>query len=421
MTDAAKMVDERQEELVALLSQAIQYESVNDHRTNEGHEYGFQMFISEKLRDIGLELDVFEPDIDLLKVHAACPREDGNYEGRPNVVGLLGGSGGGRSLILNSHADVRPVFEGAWDFPAFSGQVANGLIYGRGAVDAKGPLICYLFALDCALRIAGGLRGDITFQSVVDEERGGNGTLACLLKGYTADAALVGEPTSLAICPGTRGGQLFSLTVGGREAHSGVAFEGVNAIRNTCRYIEALYQLQDDLDRTHPHVLWNEFPIAHTFNVGTIRGGKFAGVVPDFCEAEILAGCIGDESLALLQEWVNERLDQVTQEDPFLVQNPPRVQWLNELRFEPSVTNLEHPFIQALAGTFSEIQRDAAKIHAMSAASDMRFLVNVGDIPSTNFGPGDPRLGHSSNERISIEELVEGAKVVTEFILRWCG
>ena len=102
-------------------------------------------------------------------------------------------------------------------------------------------------------------------------------TLDSILEGQRADAALIGEPTQLAIAPASRGATGFRLTVRGLHAHSGAAFEGVNAISKAATYIEGIDQLQRELDRDRPNELYRRLPVAHAFNIGTIRGGSFTG------------------------------------------------------------------------------------------------------------------------------------------------
>ena len=164
------------------------------------------------------------------------------------------GRGGGRSLLLNGHADVvGPGDAAGWTQPPFAGATDGCRLVGRGAADARGPLAALIFALACARDIAHGLAGDVLLVSVGDEEIGGPGTLAALDAGWIADAAVVGEPTALAVCPSSRCAAAFRLEVGGVEAHAGAAFKGVNAILNATKYVDALVENQAEHDPTPPH------------------------------------------------------------------------------------------------------------------------------------------------------------------------
>jgi acetylornithine deacetylase len=190
-----------------------------------GEEGAGQEHVAALLRGLGAEVDCTEPDIDAMfaafpdiaqyPTHwqhdlilpyeelptSAALRESGlapvlDYRGRPNVVGVLKGSGGGRSLILNGHVDTVTIEpREAWTRDPFGAEMDGGMMYGRGASDMKGGLMAAILAV-AYLREAGvALRGDVIIQSVVNEDHAGNGTLDLVRRGITADAAIVLEPT----------------------------------------------------------------------------------------------------------------------------------------------------------------------------------------------------------------------------------
>src|SRR5581483_10394096 len=166
-----------------------------------GGEKACQMRIGEWLRELGIEPDIYELAAvpELLGHKEYWPGRD--YANRPNVNGVLQGAGGGRSLILSGHVDTVPADSPVpWKYPPFGASVEGGRLFGRGAWDMKAGVAMNLAVLR-ALRQSGiVLSGDLIFESVVDEEFGGvNGTLAARLRGYNAEAAVIGEPTSLRI------------------------------------------------------------------------------------------------------------------------------------------------------------------------------------------------------------------------------
>ena len=171
------------------------------------------------MRDIGLEVDVFEPwSVPGVLDHPGWwPGLE--YVDRPNVVGTWRGSGGGRSLILNGHSDVVPAGpRDLWTYEPYGGVIADDRIYGRGASDQKGGIAAMIMAVQVLSDLGVTPRGDVIVESVVNEELGGyNGTLACCVKGYLADAAIVTEPTQLEIVAATKGGQTYKATVPGRQ------------------------------------------------------------------------------------------------------------------------------------------------------------------------------------------------------------
>ena len=154
-------------------------------RSLTGEEGEAQRNVSEKMVDVGLEVDTWTLDLDSLREHPDFSMEVDREEGI-GVVGVYGEDIGGRSLILNGHVDVVPPGDDSnWSYPPWEATIDSGRVYGRGAVDMKGGLSCALFAVK-AIRDAGvQLDGRLIVESVVGEEDGGVGTLASVLRGYT--------------------------------------------------------------------------------------------------------------------------------------------------------------------------------------------------------------------------------------------
>jgi acetylornithine deacetylase len=326
---------------------------------------------------------------------------------------------------LNSHADtVASGDADAWPHPPFSAALAGGRIHGLGSVDAKGCLFTFLGAA-AALRQAGiRLRRTAMIQSVVDEEWGGAGVLECVRRGYTAGAAIVGEPSGLRVCPASRGAMTLHLRVIGRKAHPGEGWRGVNAVRKAWLYVDALDRLRDDLDRTRMHPLWASLPAGHVWNLMGITSGMttegWARSVPDQCEVNFGVGLIGDERPATVRPVVEAALRAVTQADAWLAEHPPQITW-RPGAFAPAVTDPTHPAVAALAEAAGEMTGEPARVEAFSAATDGRHLTNAGGVPAINFGPGALHLGHSPLEALPVDDLRRAIEVATLFLTRYCG
>jgi len=183
-------LDAMRHELVAFLQELIRRPSEN--RPPRGGEGPCQEYIAAALRSLGLQVDVFTPDeVPGIEAHPGwLPGRD--YAGRPNVVGVEPGLGGGRSLLLLGHADVELAGpRELWRHDPWSGEIEGRQVYGRGAGDDKGGLAAAIMALAAIRRCGLRPRGRIAIASIVDEEQGGgNGTLACLLRGHTAEAGI---------------------------------------------------------------------------------------------------------------------------------------------------------------------------------------------------------------------------------------
>ncbi len=214
---------------VKLLRKLIQERSI------QGRESSAQAVVIEACRELGLEIDIWEPDIKEMSAHVNFVSTRDTFEDSPNVVAIWRGTGGGRSIILNGHIDVVP--EGdilQWDCDPYEGKVQDGKVYGRGSTDMKGGNVSLLLAINALKSIGVKLKGDVIFQSVIEEESGGAGTLAAILRGYSADAVLIPEPTNMKIFPKQQGSMWFRVKVKGKSAHGGTRYEGVSALRKKC-------------------------------------------------------------------------------------------------------------------------------------------------------------------------------------------
>ncbi|MDD3290382.1 MAG: ArgE/DapE family deacylase [Eubacteriales bacterium] len=372
-----------------------------------------QDLIAEFLSDLGFSVTKdFPVDPD--------PEDPLHYADRWSVVGLRKGQGNGPSLALNSHADVVGLGDvSKWKYPPRACTLKDGKVYGRGVIDARGCLTTFLFALKAIIESGTKLNGDIIFQSVADEEILGKGTEALVRKGYVADAVLVGEPTKLAFCPATRGAAQFYLDVEGLATHSGVAYEGQNAILKAMRYIEALVQLQEDLDRQYMHPLWQEYPVAHTVNIALINGGESASRVPSACTVSGLVGCIAGESLEDVHRWVEDVVKKVTESDPWLQAHPPVLRWAQTMQFEPSASALGGRFFEIAEACSRDILDSYQAPRAFTAVSDLRYFLDHPGAVGANFGPGDIKQAHAYDESVEFEEIVKACKIAARFIERW--
>ncbi|SDK65101.1 acetylornithine deacetylase [Cryobacterium psychrotolerans] len=194
--------------------------------------------------------------------------------GRPSVVGIARGSGGGRSLMLNGHLDTVGV--AGYDGDPLYGEVQGGMLFGRGAFDMKGGLAAILVA--AARASAAGLAGDVIVTLVADEEFGSLGTEE-VLRHFRADAAIVTEPSELCLTVAHRGFAWFEVELTGRAAHGSMPEQGVDAIAHAGLVLRALDGLRDRLESAPAHPLLGQ----GTVRVSMIRGGEDAATVAPSC------------------------------------------------------------------------------------------------------------------------------------------
>lgn len=405
---------ENQERGIKLLQQFVQAKST------QGNEKGVQQLVREELQRMGLEVDVWEPDGRRLAEHPffASPRRE--FSGSPNVVGVLKGTGGGRSIILNGHVDVVP--EGdlqKWEDDPYSGKIVDGKIYGRGTTDMKGGNVSLLLALQAIQALGIRLKGDILFESVIEEESGGAGTLAAILRGYRADAALIPEPTNLKIFPKQQGSMWFRINVKGQSAHGGTRYEGVSAIEKSMSVMNHILQLEKIRNERVQDPLYNQIPIPFPINIGKISGGDWPSSVADFVQIEGRIGVSPDETMDEAKEEMEKWIGRLKEIDPWFEQSPPQLEWFGA-RWLPGAIEQEHKLMKILVEKFQEALDEEPVIEASPWGTDGGLLTAIGDTPTIVFGPGVTELAHHSDEYIEIEKIFIAAEIIALTLLEWC-
>jgi acetylornithine deacetylase len=411
----AAAVDSLRESLLNLLQELVRTPSVT------GAEGDAQTVVARRMRAMGLETDVWEPDPAALAPYAEAVGAFASFAGRPNVVGTQRGSGGGRSLILNAHIDtVTPGDLTRWTHPPYSADIAGDRLFGRGACDMKAGLATNLVALE-AIRAAGyTLRGDLIVQSVISEEDGGAGTLAAILRGYKADAAIITEPTQLAVIAAQGGSLVFALHVAGRSAHACVRDEGESAIEAFAYLHAALRDFEEARNSAIDHPLYASIANKIPINIGTIRGGDWPSSVPEWLVAEGRAGLVPGEDMDIFRDQFVTAIDRAAQAHPWLRANPPRVEWFSG-QFAPAEIAASAPIVQAVAHAHEVVTGQAATVEGATYGADMRHFLHTGQIPCLMYGAGDVRLAHYTGESISLAELVTATKTIAFTIATWCG
>jgi acetylornithine deacetylase len=385
-----------------------------------GKESAAQRSVAAKLGELGLDVDVWELNFDTLRGHPGFSMPIQREEGL-GVVGTLRGSKGGRSLILNGHIDtVAPGEEENWSHSPLEGTVEDGRVYGRGVADMKGGLCCAIYAAKAILDTGVKLKGALSIQSVIGEEDGGVGALSTVLRGYTADAAVVMEPTEVKVAPAHSGALAFTVEVRGRSAHACVREEGVSAIEKFIPMFNALRDLETERNRGINDPLYARYGIPYPINVGTVNGGNWPGSVPESLVFQGRVGVVVGERVEDARRSVENAIAKAADADPWLKENPPRLEW-SGYQFDSASIETKHPIVEEVQKAYSDASGERARLEGMTYASDMRHLINIGGVPTVLFGPGDVRQAHAPDEYVEIEELVTAARVLALTALRFCG
>ncbi len=351
-------------------------------------------YVARFLRRLGLEVET--PEV---------------LPGRPNVIARLRGLDGGPVLAFNTHMDTVPEGNG-WTRAPFGGEVVDGDLYGRGAVDAKGPLAALLAAVEGIVRSGARLRGDLLVTAVADEETCSTGARR-LCSEIEADLAIVGEPTRLQVGVAHRGSLRPVIVVTGRTAHSSRPHEGVNAVYRAVPVIQALETYGRALASRPPHPLCG----APSAAVTLVNAGIKENVIPGRCEIVLDRRMVpGEDEERTLAE-VGEVLDQIRAENPGL---EVAVERTIPTTGAPSELDPSHPLVGIALEAASLALGAPARLHGLSGACDMTHFRAAG-VPCVVMGPGDEAQAHQPDERMSVEQLHQGALAYALAAMAACG
>jgi acetylornithine deacetylase len=326
--------------------------------------------------------------------------------GRPNVVARLAGSPGGPTLLLTTHLDTVGVEQ--MENP-FSGEVRDGRLYGRGALDIKGGVAAMAVAL-ATLAAGPPLAGTVVLAAVADEEAASLGT-EHLVRHVRADAAIVLEPTDLRPCVAHRGFVWLEVETLGRAAHGSRPAEGVDAILMMGHFLAALADLDATLQQGPTHPLVG----AASLHAGTIAGGLGPSIYPDCCTVGIERRTIPGETPATVQaevEAIHARLSSTVPhyrtETRVRFSRPPY-----EYDRRDPARLLEH--LTAAIAARTGIQ--PAPI-GHSAWMDSAILGAAG-MPAVVFGPGGDGM-HAAVESVRVADVMLCTAILVDLAHRFC-
>ncbi|HXX38607.1 MAG TPA: ArgE/DapE family deacylase [bacterium] len=386
-----------------------------------GHEAGVQRLMHATFRDMGLQVTSFEPDLGTISRLPGFSPPEWSYRGRPNVVGVWrAGASGGRSLVLNGHVDVvSPEPVGQWSHDPWGAEIHGDRLYGRGACDMKSGVTAMVWALRAVQAAGVRLKGDVILHSVIEEECTGNGTLACLARGFGGDGCLIAEPHYRQALIAQVGVLWCRVKVRGVAGHVKGANRAINAIEKTYVLIRAMRELEDRLNR-EKHRAYADHPWPINFNPGVIRSGDWPSTVPAECELEFRMGFYPGTTIEAAKTLVRTHLLDAAARDPWLRDNPPDITFYG-FHAEGSCEDFaESPVIQTLDAVHRELIGCGLTPESGSATTDTRFFHLYYGTPAVCFGPWGAGA-HGTDEYVELHTVREVTRVIAAFVLDWCG
>ena len=328
---------------------------------------------------------------------------------RPSALGILPGTGMGRSLLLYAHMDT----VGLGGIESLRKPIIDGdRLIGRGALDMKGSLAVVLSVVrECAaLR----LPGDVAVAAVSDEEGSSVGMEAVVrrlaVKGYKPDAAIVTEPTQLRFCLTHRGFAWAAITTHGRASHSALPGEGINAIARMGRVLVALEELDRSYRERSAHPELGYASVLATL----VRGGSELFTTPAECRVDIIRRTLPGQGADTVREEIARLLDAERAKDPGF-----SATYELKLARAPLETSADSPVVAALAASAAKVLGRRPESFGAPYWTDAGLLAEAG-IPTAIFGPSGEGL-HSDVEWVSLESLESLADILTDTAKTFCG
>lgn len=387
-----------------------------------GEEGECQAYVASQLRERGYEVDQFTLDVNAIKDKPGFAPVTVSYEQAENVVGLLPSrSGAKRSVVLNGHVDVVPPGPlEMWSRPPFEPYVEDGWLYGRGAGDMKAGVAANLFAIEALRRIDERLCAGAVFEAVVEEEATGNGTLACIHRGYGADAALITEPMWDRLVACQVGVLWFEVNIQGRPAHVRESEAGSNAIQAAVSLIAALRSLEERWnapERRHRGYADIEHPLA--FNIGRIQGGDWPSSVPAWCTFEVRAALFPEQDLDAAKREIEACIADAAHAMPQLKDHPPTVTYTGLHGPGYCLGSEGRTAKEVLAQAHRRAYGADLQTFASTTGTDARYFGVYSQIPALVYGVTAENI-HGFDERVSLDSLLKNTQAIALFIAHWC-
>lgn len=327
-------------------------------------------------------------------------------KGRPSVVGIVRGTGGGKSIMLNGHIDT--VTTASYEGDPLSGNISDGKLYGRGAADMKCGVAAILAALAEAKRYP--LAGDVIFTGVADEEDVSIGTEQVLEAGWRADAAIVCEPTNEDLVVGHKGFVWLEAGIHGTAAHGSRFDLGVDAIRNAGYFLVELDKFAGRLENGPKHPLMG-LPSAHT---SMVKGGEEPASYPARCTITIERRTVAGETDDQVYSEIDGLLQAAAQQAPGFEYTL----WTTFSR-RPFEIAKNHPLVSLVSGQLERISGKEPTLRAEAFWTDCALIDGVG-MPVVMYGPHGEGL-HSKEEWVDIKSIGSVASSLVVVTRAFCG
>lgn len=400
-------VDREFEWAIKILKDIISIPTVNP----PGEHYGeFKDYVVEVLRDIGMDVHVYEVPRDYVSRHYP------DYADKARYV-IVARVGRGRPILqFNGHYDVVPPGRG-WSRDPFKPHINDGRLYGRGAVDMKGGIAATLLATKAIVSLLGEPEnGSLEIALVPDEEIGGKTGTGYLVEYLgVPDHTVIAEPSDANnVWIGHKGALWGFIEVHGKQAHGSTPWHGVNAFEYMARIVlDIIRDYAARLDSKRSAYDYGDPRAAKpTINLGgEVVGGAKINVVPGYYAFSFDRRLIVEERLEEVEKEIKELIERISAK---YKQDGIKVGLRIVSKLEPALTSPDNILVKTVIDVGKSLGLNIKPIVCVGGL-DLHYYTSKGGI-AIAYGPGPSDLAHQADEYVSLEELRTVAKVYAGLI-----
>lgn len=371
-----------------------------------GNEEEAQQLVAERLQDAGFVVERVVPDADAALADPTAGYPPLEYDDRSSIVATLRGAGEGRSLHLSGHIDVVPVDgEESWTHGPWEGAIADQRLWGRGAGDMKGGLAAYVIAALAVAEASDGLRGDLLFSSVIEEECGGNGMWSVIRAGHTADATLIGESTGLKLAHAGTGVVWARLGARGTAGHAATGGR-TGPFDLLCRAVSALRKLEQAANNNVGDPIFaaaSDWP--YSMSIGRIYGGVWTASSPTELVIHVRIGFGRETDPRQMQERIRNVVAEAAPEVDITYE---------AFRAHAYCHEPTGPLPETVANAHKRVIGADTTTTVFTATTDARYVEGA----CMCYGPIAANL-HGSDEWVDLDSLNTTAAVVALTAAEW--
>ncbi|HKL27138.1 MAG TPA: ArgE/DapE family deacylase [Desulfuromonadales bacterium] len=385
------------------------------------NQAGAVSVMEDRLRALGYPPVRVPVDLGRLAEHPGFAPGPWNYDGIDNLVAVRPADGeGGRSALFNGHLDVVSAEPAAaWSRDPYQPLIENGWLHGRGSGDMKSGVAAMTYAVKAIDAAGFGLNGPVTIETVVDEECCGNGALSCIAAGYDADAVLIPEPFGPTLYTAQVGVLWFKILIRGKPVHVLSAPAGTNAIEKSFPVIQALRDLEAEMNVENVPAAYAGLNHPLNLNIGIFAAGDWPSTVPAQAEIHGRMSYFPGTAFAEVAARIEATVAEAAAGDDWLREYPPEVSFYG-FRSDGHTVSAEQPVLQTLADCHQRLTGEPPAEYISTCTTDLRAFHHFGRARGTCYGPVSESI-HGVDERVRIDSVMQTAKAYALFLSEWCG